>query len=267
MDELILTRYLYPEVDVKQSLLLALLDHNSKEALFWGYELYYTGYGDVYEYILNIYDNFYKSENPELEAKLFSKGIENECWIGTVILTLSSRNYQICDFLREYKGESCERRSYPPTKFRFIIAFKPSDLVNYKMELPIGKKHGRFYLPIVCKFPIRRECNTLFESTCNDFRKEFEHHWLYFAAKSPVWLYRIRDFGGSINEDTKEVDFPNDDFHDEFYDRWGIEPDEQPLDLKDKCIGNCQVQQLSMKEFCDKYGGIQKKLENTIILS
>ena len=248
MDQLILTRYLYPEVDVKQSLLLALLDHNSKEALFWGYELYYSGYSDVYDYVLNIYDNFYKSENPELESKLFSKGIENECWIGTVILTLSSRNYQICDFLREYKGESCERRNYPTTKFRFIIAFKPSDLVNYK-------------------FPIRRECNTLFESTCNDFRKEFEYHWLYFAAKSPVWLYRIRDFGGSINDEAMEVEFPNDDLHDGFYDRWGIEPDEQKMELKDKCIGNCQRQQLPMKEFCEKYGGIEKKLENTIVLS
>jgi hypothetical protein len=135
------------------------------------------------------------------------------------------------------------------------------------MELPIGKKHGRFYLSSVCKYPIRREFNELFESSCDDFRNEFDYHWLYFAAKSPVWLFRIRDFGGSINDDKMEVEFPNDDLLDDFYDRWGIEPDEQKMELKDKCIGNSQRKQLSMEEFCEKYGGIKKKLKNTITLS
>jgi len=267
MNQLIFTRYLYPKVDVKQSLLLALLEKNAKEALYWVYELYYSGYDDIYDYLHNIYDSFYKSENPELEEKLFSKGLENELWIGKVIMTLSMRNYQICHFLETYKGISCLRNYHLPNKAKFIIAVKPTDIEKYKMEVPYGQYASRLYLQNVCKYQIRRECNQIFESTCDDFNNEFDYNWLYFASKSPVWFYRIQDFGGHINDETMEVEFPNDDLLDAFYDRWGIEPDEQPRTLKDKCIGNSQRQQLSIDDFCEKYGGVPKKLENTIHLS
>jgi hypothetical protein len=264
MDQLIFTRYLYPKADVKQSLLLSLLDKNAKDSLFWAYELYYSGYDDVFIYLHNIYESFYKSENPELQEKLFSKGQEDELWIGTVIMTLSMRNFQINHFLETYKGVSCLRKFHLPNKGKFIIGFKSTDLEKYKMEVPYGQYASRLYLQNVCKHQIRRECNVIFESSCDNFNNEFDYHWLYFASRSPVWMYRIRDFGGHINDETMKVEFPNDDLLDAFYDRWGIEPDEQPITLKDKCIGNSQRRQLSIEDFCEKYGGVPKKLGNTL---
>ena len=38
------TRYLYQMLEVKQSLFLALIDHNPEEALYWLYEQYYSGF-------------------------------------------------------------------------------------------------------------------------------------------------------------------------------------------------------------------------------
>ena len=77
MENLVFTRYLYPKLDVKQSLLIALLDRNSNKALFWAYELYYSGFEeDLFEYIYNIYDSFYKLENHELEHIIQEKWIE-----------------------------------------------------------------------------------------------------------------------------------------------------------------------------------------------
>jgi hypothetical protein len=268
MDQLIFTRYLYPKIDVKESLLIALLEKNSKEALFWAYELYYSGYEDNYEYIHNIYQSFYKTENPDLETKLFSNlNNDDELKLGSIIMTLCSRNYQICEFLRVYKLKTIGPMKHPPSKFKFIIAFSESDLQEYKTKLPENGKTSN-YLSQVCKYPIRRECNQIFETTHVDFAKQFSLNWLYYASYSPTWKTRIEEHGGVVNHETREVDFDEDDgSFDEFYDMWGISPDEQSRDLKIKCIGNYKVEQLSMGEFCEKYGGMPKKLENTIVLS
>jgi hypothetical protein len=252
-------------MDVKESLLIALLEKNSKEALFWAYELHYSGYEDNYEYVYNIYESFYKTENPDLETKLFSNGTINDLLLGSIIMTLCSRNYQICEFLRVFKLKIIKPMVHPPSKFKFIISFSESDLQEYKTQLPeIGNTDD--YLSKVCKYQIRRECNQIFETTDVVFAKQFDFHWLYYASQSPIWKARIDEHNGIVNHETMKVDFNEDDgSFDEFYDKWGISPDEQSKDLKIKCIGNYKVEQLSMGEFCEKYGCIPMKLENTIV--
>jgi hypothetical protein len=269
MDQLIFTRYLYPQSDVKQSLLLSLLERNSKEALFWAYELYYSGFEDeTFTYLSNIYESYYKSDNPDLEKKLFTQGLVDECSVGSIILTLSSRKYQICDFVEVYYNvKDFPRTVHPPSKFNFVIAFKKEDLVQYKMVLP-QKEKTRHYLNLVCKHSVRREYNKLFETSCDDYNNALRRHWLYFASRSPAWLYRIRDFGGSVNHEKKEVEFPDDDLLDSFYDSWGLEPDEQSTELQEKIIGNCSIQQLSINDFCVKYGGREpSSLVNSLQIS
>lgn len=258
MDPLTFTRYLYPKNDVKQSLLIALLERESKEALFWAYELYYSGFEeDTFAYLVNIYESFYKSENPELETSLFSKGLTVDCLIGSIIMTLCSRNYQICYFLEEYKSIKQPKIVHKPLKFRFAIDFKEADLKDYITVIPEREK-TRFYLGRVCLYPIRRQYNTVFETSCDDYANELWYQWLYFASNSPVWLDRIEDFGGQVNDEKKAIDFPNDDLFEAFYEHWGLEPDEQPIELQEKLIGNWSIQ-LSMENFCEKYGGAGKQ--------
>ena len=58
------TRYLYPKELVMQSLFLSILDKKTDEALFWGYELYYSGFDNiVYEYLFQIYHIIYSYVN------------------------------------------------------------------------------------------------------------------------------------------------------------------------------------------------------------
>jgi hypothetical protein len=45
---------------------------------------------------------------------------------------------------------------------------------------------------------------------------------LYFASNSPVWLDRIEDFGGQVNDEKKAIDFPNDDLFEAFYEHLSI---------------------------------------------
>jgi hypothetical protein len=236
MDELVFTRYLYPKNDVKQSLLIALLQKNTKEALFWGYELFYSGFEEeTFDYISNIYEYFYKSENPELEAKLFANGLTIDCLIGSIIMTLCMRQYQVAHFLKEFKQKEVPVTKNPPLKFKFIVDFKESDLTIYKTTLP--QENPRFYLPTVCAYQIRRNYNIFFESACDDYTDAFRNNWLYYANDSPIWADRIREYGGVRNDEKKDIDFPDDEKYEQFYDKWGLEPDEQKKELQEKCIG------------------------------
>ena len=53
------------------------------------------------------------------------------------------------------------------------------------------------------------------------------YDWLWYAYKCPLWRKRIDKFGGVLCKTRTRVVFANDDNHDEFYDTFGIEPDEQ----------------------------------------
>ena len=51
----VLSRYLYSIADVKQSLFLSMLEHNIEQAMFWGYELYFSGLQEeTFDYLLDI---------------------------------------------------------------------------------------------------------------------------------------------------------------------------------------------------------------------
>jgi hypothetical protein len=252
MEFITFTRYLYPKIDVKQSLLIALLDRKPKEALFWAYELYYSGdEEDTFDYLKNIYKIYYESENPDVHIKLFAKGTQDDCLIGSIVLTICSRKYQICNFLRIYKHYDYPPIIDTPNKMKFVIAFKEADLKDYLTIEPEQKK-ARFYLKEVCFYPINRQYNTFFETSCDEYNIHFWYHWLYFASNSPIWMERIKKFGGILNCEIMDVEFPTDDLLEAFYDCWGLEPDEQTKELQEKIIGTCDLQ-LSMDDFCRNY--------------
>lgn len=67
------TRYLYEKDEVKLSLITSILN-KKEEAVFWAYELYYSGFVyDLVELLLNIYYDFYASLNPSFENYLHIK--------------------------------------------------------------------------------------------------------------------------------------------------------------------------------------------------
>uniref|UniRef100_A0A6C0JL89 Uncharacterized protein n=1 Tax=viral metagenome TaxID=1070528 RepID=A0A6C0JL89_9ZZZZ len=270
MENLTFTRYLYPKLDVKQSLLIALLERKSDEALFWAYEIYFSGFEeDIFDYIDNIYLGFYKIENPELEVFIkenreYWKMNKNDYVVGSIIMTFSLRNYQICEFIKEYIGEPCFTNIQQTKMRKFLVKFSENDLIKYKTVLP-NDGNARYYLKNVCKYPIRRKYNEFFGIDCLDYRDAFYYNWEYYAAKSPIWMTRIKEQHGIINNETKKVEFPNDELFEAFYDKWQLEPDEQSLDLQEKCIGNSSCKQLPKEDFYENFGGIKRELKNSII--
>ena len=69
------TRYLYEKEEVKLSLILCILN-KKEEAIFWAYELYYSGFkSDLINLFWTIYYDFYYTSNPSFEKYLLKNHI------------------------------------------------------------------------------------------------------------------------------------------------------------------------------------------------
>lgn len=67
------TRYLYEKEEVKIALQTSILDKKIEEALFWAYELFYSGFTcELYEVFWKTYYNFYATMNPSFEKYLLN---------------------------------------------------------------------------------------------------------------------------------------------------------------------------------------------------
>jgi hypothetical protein len=76
----VFTRYLYEKGEVKLALLTALLN-KSDAAIFWAYELYYSGFvEELVELLWKIYYDFYATLNPKFEMYLQSK-LKNDLFV------------------------------------------------------------------------------------------------------------------------------------------------------------------------------------------
>jgi hypothetical protein len=92
----------------------------------------------------------------------------------------------------------------------------------------------------------KHQIMSLFKLSRNKYniREMYLKNWLYYASFSPIWSKRIRQFGGIVNHNDIRVDFkeePNDDLMQEFYERYGLEPDEQTKDIQEKSIMSFNV--------------------------
>lgn len=69
-----LTRFLYELSEVKGNLIITLLNKNNKEALFWTFEYYYSGYYyETANFIIQIFYDFYYVLNPTFEKHIFTQ--------------------------------------------------------------------------------------------------------------------------------------------------------------------------------------------------
>ena len=96
MSNIIFTRYLYIKEEVELALLVSILNRHG-DAMFWAYELYYSGFKQqLFAFIWKIYYDFFATLNPTFEAYLLTKGEEflnNECLVSSIIQDLIYRPY------------------------------------------------------------------------------------------------------------------------------------------------------------------------------
>ena len=69
-----------------------------------------------------------------------------------------------------------------------------------------------------------------------DLNELFWYKWEYYAYKSPLWEERFSKYKIKVNDKKQLIDFEDDDELEEFYFRYGYEPDEQKQEIQDKSI-------------------------------
>jgi hypothetical protein len=259
-NNIIFTRYLYSKEEVGQSLLMSLLDHNYKEALYWGYELYFSGFRkESIDFVMMIYDEMYVNVNTVEFTKFIrekAKDIDNNQTIGVIIRNMALREYQIDTFLEKHFAVKCDKFIYEPKPVKILI--QKIDVEPYMTLVSSPPEKARNLLKRAYKYKIRKNVGNLFlSSSADELNTAYLGDWLYYAFPSSIWEERIRQYGGIIDEDLKRVVFPDEDQEERFYDLHGYEPDEQPKTIQEFSLGSLEdnITVLSLRDFANQYGG------------
>lgn len=258
------TRYIYVIEDVKSSLLLSILDKKRDEAMYWAYELYFSGImEETFTVLINIADTMCcdKCKYFVMSQKELWDNNKEMYWIlGTIVWYLCESYYDATSFVKEYcKNEEilkkCTPKPKPPPKRRIIVMMQEKDVMKY-VNIEIDKPRYLLTLENVMKYPIRNYCANLFENAhCELDREElirlYRENWLYFACASPLWWKRVRKYGGALDDNNEKVVFQDEEKEDAFYEKYYYDPDEQPAQILDLHLG--KDTQWSWNDFYDYY--------------
>ena len=212
-----LTRYLYNKSSVVLSLRNAIHDAAYESAVFWAYELYYSGFQkETINILLDIYKKRFSVNHPKLGLYIRKKlaQIKDET-LATIVKNLTMKRPDLME-TADVKFVNVKAYHIEPYK-----TLDPTHCVKWK------------YLQTACKYAV---CKEKLQKSDIDIRLSiFREKWLYEASFSPIWMERIHQVGGVVEEGY--IKFPTEDDEEAFYDQYGFEPDEQPLEIQTKCMG------------------------------
>ena len=264
------TRYLYSRIEAKQSLFISLLQKDASQALFWGYELYYSGFrSETFDFIQDIYHELYAELNPDLQSFMVTMMSEwndcdnnaMDCNLGSIIYTLSQREYNMVAFVKS-------KLSYNITKDTIasstpvplcICTMLPEHIERYQTHVVSPSDDDKVFrvLSTLKLYPTIKECNTLFDTQMPEDFTNIYHDtldsWLFYAARSPIWLQRIEEHNGIIDYDNMKVGFEDEEDERRFCELWDYEPNELPSNIQELSLGTGNEKQMTMKQFCKKY--------------
>ena len=210
---MILTRYLYNKPLVLLSMESAILKKNYNESLFWAYELYFSGFQEEVLYCLEeIFIRCFKENHPKLGLYIDKKKTELEGkpeLIATIIKNLTMKNAEVVE---------SPRVKFVNVKEHHIVGFYTKESNN----IPNWK-----FLREVCLYGVLVSENKTEKNNwcCN---------WLLYCLHTPIWSERISEYG--LIQDN-QIFFKDGDSEEEFHNLYDYEPDEQPTEIRIKCIG------------------------------
>jgi len=271
MEDLALTRYLFSYIEVRHTLFVCILEKNYEEALYWGYELYYSGYKDcTYEYLLKIYNElFIKRERMEErlidEYNKWKRDNELDEILGTIIINLCNEEYDISIFTEKYLTIKCKKKEDRVNDSKLFILLGKKDIEKYKTLYLKGKM--RDVLKNVYKYELKTEYNDVFEADkldINERKGAICMNWEVYAYRTPYWRDLIDEYKGNIVEN--KIVFENDDYLEEFYEKYYLDMDEQGSSIQNIALGINNKKKKTVKEFITDFNGVMtiKKKKSTI---
>jgi hypothetical protein len=206
-----LTRYLYDKAKVETTLYHAILQRDYPQSAFWAYELYFSGFEEeVVEQLNKIYRDRFEKNHRKLGLYFQKKQAElkgNPELIATLLKNLM------------------KNPDVPETPGVKFINVKPHHIESFMTKEPKGPRWK--FLREVCLYGVLGECS-------QEYRMIYFRNWIVGVYQTPIWRERLKEYGKWL-EDT--FIFSDEDKEEEFYNQWNYEPDEQPKEIQDRCIG------------------------------
>jgi len=258
---IVLTRYLYNKSMVIHSLQYAIQMMKYEDALFWAYEIYYSGFKEeIIELLIEIVEKKY-TKHPKL-CNFIKKKLQlkyDDTLIATIIKNIVLKNpqmeeskkprfvivneEQIVNYktkepnetqLWKYLQSVCEKDLYLVKFEQFCIEYAQSNSSIPFNSIPEGDIFNKnLFNTTDEKIKTKKKTKQIIETLFTIFREK----WLYHASFSPIWRDRIIGHGGKIDNRSKKVIFMKEENMEEFYDKYNYEPDEQSFVLQKKCMG------------------------------
>lgn len=265
----VLTRYLYIKEDVYISLVKSVFEKDYDKSLFWASELYFSGFKqDAVEFIHSIYSSYFKSHNPRLQRIMdialekFDHGIH---MVATMLLNLTSkaRKFTVKDFVLGNQDQiQIEGAFEEETK---IIVFSDVVSAHKYCDFIDADLSPRDVLKNACLYKSCQHLSGIFNCSYNALTQKELHdqhlyHWLYYAYYSPIWEKRIEKYNVTINHDTKEIVFHDEEELEKFYEYFGYDVDEQPKEVEDKIMHTTLWKQFTNDDFLQTYD-LNKKIK------
>jgi len=268
------TRYLYEESAVRSAFVSSLLKR-SDDALFWIFELFHSGIG-VFDLLTQVYEDFYATNNPHLAKYITPSSIIDAQLLANIVATMLISKFNADIFLlrkivRELEIDRDDLTGH--LKLAYQLEDDKQPIVNLINALcpPANERHS-----LVCEVddidlyetvkmkPVYRTLaavglkslkhESLYKVSGREGIEEaYRMNWLYYAIRTPCWSDRLENV--DVDDDEKEVTFKTDEEHEAFYEEWGYEPDEQPLEIQQKAT--CKIEKVNdWVAFYKKYRGI-----------
>lgn len=223
----IFTRYLYIVPDVYASLLYAIQYKKCDEALFWAYELYYSGFcNELVRFLEKYIQNHPIKIKKIIESKInFWRVHKKDRIIATIVVNMIS---------------------YQPEK-NICINYSDKDIAEFQTIKTNSQMRHWKVLRTACLYPSKKDYvdkHNLYPQiqhhhTRKEYTKFFREDWEYFAYFTPVWKRRIEKYGGKLDHESRKITWSEEeDIEELFYDKFGYEPDEQPIEIFYKLIEN-----------------------------
>jgi hypothetical protein len=241
-----LTRYLYPAHRVCMTLEHELVhSRNKHRAMYWAFELLHSGLlGDLLDTLWMVYRSKFQEVHPAFENYMKK----------TLKPIHAARDKAEWLFKNDKKKLTTVKHAVRSIVRNLLIR---SPIVEGKEKPPLGKKvfvttsgideevdkyNTRERLDTPISFPDKPfACHQAYKilGTVADLQHLGEYgatkkelhiirqDWERFAFSTPIWTERFTQFKAVNN--TKSVDFPDDDQLEGFYEEYGLDPDEWGL--------------------------------------
>ncbi len=161
--DIIFTRYLYIKDEVQIALLLSILN-KSDDALFWAYELFYSGfYKGFFDFIWKVYYDFFATLNPSYEDYLLMKQQEyinkqDDKIVSCIVQDLLIRNFNTDVFTMRIYCNTFNMEYYPTGKIdktqikKWIIENDYRNICIFLLQLPNNSDFVSYYKIIISSF-------------------------------------------------------------------------------------------------------------------